>query len=103
MTKRTMAQRAIDYVYAHPGSSAVEVAMGIGNPSHASVSVALNRAEQFARLRSNMAPGEGHKGNPRLFYPPGETTETDVVISRARRIGGPFAIVLAQLLRSPSY
>lgn len=103
MTDKTMIQRAIEYVHEHPGSSAVEVAIGIGNPSHASVSVALNRAAQSARLRSNLEPGEGNKANPRRFYPANEQTETDAVISRARRIDGPFAIALAQLMRSPSY
>ncbi len=98
MTQETMTSRAIEYVLANPGSSAEDVARALGTVTHPSVYMALYRAAQSGKLSANMEAGEGRKGNPRRFYPPApEAPGSAVVIARARRLGGPFGILVAQV------
>lgn len=105
--KQTMSARAIAYVHTHPGLSAAEVAAAINAKSPPAVAVALYRAAQAGKLDSDIDAGEGSRANPRRFYAPGTLTtvadnQTKAVIRRARKAGGPFGILVAQLVR-PSY
>lgn len=96
------AQIVYEHVVRNPGVIARRIAASTGLPL-TSVHRALRRLEALQMIESSglrRAPGHGYSIKPYRAIQPSRRTDIAVagIISRARRIGGPFGIIAAQVM-----
>lgn len=88
----TLGDRVFDYVSQNPGATHHQVSSDVGlSRSHARACLTRLQDQGLLAVRKN-----GHQ--PRRFYPADERVITERVVNRARDFGGPFAILVAQVV-----
>ena len=95
---QSISDRALEYVRNHPGAQAADIAAAIGT-TRTSASNMMIGLERRGLVTSKRVDESNARDRRRAYYPAHQPRDTSEIVSRARQIGGPFGLLVAQLTR----